>query len=117
MGRGPKKHQVCNRFCLAKRYRDPRTELHIPYKEGKNLIGTARHASINIHLGIEQARRDDIEALGYILVYFMRWNLSWQGLKAITMKEKYEKIKEKKISTSLETLYQSFPDEFKTFIQ
>jgi hypothetical protein len=118
MGRGTKKHQVyAIDFGLAKRYRDPRTGLHIPYKDGKSLTGTARYASINTHLGIEQARRDDIEALGYILVYFMRGNLPWQGLKARNVKEKYEKIKEKKISTSLENLCQGYPDEFKTFIQ
>ena len=118
MGKGSKKHQVyAIDFGLAKRYRDPRTGLHIPYKDGKSLTGTARYASVNTHLGIEQSRRDDIEGLGYILVYFMRGNLPWQGLKARTVKEKYEKIKEKKISTSLEVLCQGFPDEFKTFIQ
>ena len=118
MGKKNKKHQVyVIDFGLAKRYRDPRSGLHIPYKDGKSLTGTARYASINTHLGIEQARRDDIEALGYILVYFMRGNLPWQGLKARTVKEKYEKIKEKKISTSLDTLCQGMPDEFKTFIQ
>ena len=47
----------------------------------------------------------------------MRGNLPWQGLKARTVKEKYEKIKEKKISTGLDVLCQGFPDEFKTFIQ
>ena len=118
MGKGTKKHQVyAIDFGLAKRYRDPRTGLHIPYKDGKSLTGTARYASINTHLGIEQARRDDIEALGYILVYFMKGNLPWQGLKARTVKEKYEKIKEKKISTSLDSLCQGLPDEFKIFIQ
>ena len=118
MGRGNKKHQVyAIDFGLAKRYRDPRTGLHIPYKDGKSLTGTARYASINTHLGIEQARRDDIEALGYILVYFMKGNLPWQGLKARNVKEKYEKIKEKKISITLENLCIGLPDDFKTFIQ
>ena len=74
-------------------------------------------ASINTHLGIEQARRDDIEGLGYILVYFMKGNLPWQGLKARNVKEKYEKIKEKKISITLNVLCQGLPDEFITFIQ
>jgi hypothetical protein len=118
MGKGSKKHQVyAIDFGLAKRYRDPRTGLHIPYKDGKSLTGTARYASVNTHLGIEQSRRDDIEGLGYILVYFMRGNLPWQGLKARTVKEKYEKIKEKKISTLLNVLCQGFPEEFITFIQ
>ena len=118
MGRGNKKHQVyLVDFGLAKEYRDPKTGLHIPYKDGKSLTGTARYASINTHLGIEQSRRDDIEALGYILVYFMKGSLPWQGLKDKNAKDKYAKIKEKKITITLDELCQGLPDEFKTFIQ
>ena len=118
MGRGTKKHQVyVIDFGLSKFYRDQRTGLHIPYKEGKSLTGTPRFASINTHLGIEQSRRDDIEALGYILVYFMKGNLPWTGIKAKNVQEKYEKIKEKKISTSLDTLCQGLDNSFKVFIQ
>lgn len=96
-------------FGLAKRYRDPKTGLHIAYIDGKNLTGTARYASINTHLGIEQSRRDDLESLGYVLVYFLKGELPWQGMKAKTMKEKYEKIMEKKIATQLDILCKNFP--------
>ncbi len=96
-------------FGLAKRYKDPKTGLHIKYHDGKSLTGTARYASINTHLGIEQSRRDDLESLGYVLVYLLRGELPWQGLKAKNMKEKYEKIREKKISTQLDNLCKGFP--------
>lgn len=117
IGLGKRKNQVYMiDFGLAKRYRDPKTGLHIPYRDGKSLTGTARYASINTHLGIEQSRRDDLESLGYVLVYFLRGELPWQGLKAKTMKEKYEKIMEKKISTQIEVLCKGFPGNIIIFI-
>lgn len=103
-------------FGLSKKYRDLRTRAHIPYREGKSLTGTARYASVNAHLGVEQSRRDDMEALGYVLMYFMRGSLPWQGLKAVTKKQKYDKISEKKVSTPVEALCKGFPQEFALYL-
>ncbi|KAF8599351.1 kinase-like protein [Ceratobasidium sp. AG-I] len=100
MGIGKRGNQVnVIDFGLAKKYRDPKTHLHIPYRENKNLTGTARYTSINTHLGVEQARRDDLESLAYVLMYFLRGQLPWQGLKAATKKQRYNRIMEKKMTT------------------
>ncbi|KAB5553235.1 hypothetical protein DKX38_010546 [Salix brachista] len=127
MGLGRKANQVyVIDFGLAKRYKDPTTHQHIAYRlvfsslppskrENKNLTGTARYASCNTHLGIEQSRRDDLESIGYVLLYFLRGSLPWQGLKAATKKQKYDKICEKKLSTPIEVLCKSHPVEFASY--
>ena len=89
-------------FGLSKRYRDPKTGEHIPYRDNKSLTGTARYASVNTHIGIEQARRDDLESIGYILLYFLKGQLPWQGLQGKDKDEKYDKIRDKKCQTTIE---------------
>ncbi|KAL0952570.1 hypothetical protein HGRIS_006826 [Hohenbuehelia grisea] len=103
-------------FGLSKKFRDPKTRLHIPYQENCRLTGTVRFVSINTHLGVHQSRRDDLESLAYVLIYFLRGALPWQGLRAETKKQKYDMIMEKKMSTPTDVLCHGLPDEFGVFL-
>ena len=98
-------------FGLSKRYKDKTSGQHIPYRENRDLVGTVRYASINAHLGIEQSRRDDIEGIGYILVYLYLGRLPWQG-KQDKAKPQVSKIMEKKLITPPEILCKKMPIEF-----
>lgn len=104
-------------FGLSKRFRHPRTRQHMPYREGKNLTGTPRYASVNNHLGVEQSRRDDMESIAYVLIYFARGSLPWQGLKAHTKKQKYQKIMDKKMAVNIQNLCKDVPEELKRVLE
>ena len=103
-------------FGLAKRYRDEHTHIHIPLKENRNLTGTARYASCNAHNGLEQSRRDDMESIAYVILYFFKGKLPWQGLKCKDKNEKYAKIKDMKMSITPEKLCEGFPIEFANYL-
>jgi hypothetical protein len=57
-----------------------------------------------------------LESLGYILIYFCRGSLPWQGIRAKTKKEKYDKIMEKKMTTPSEQLCRGLHPEFALYL-
>ena len=103
-------------FGLAKKYRSSKNLVQYPLIKKKKLTGTARYASINALEEYEQSRRDDLESVSYVLMYFLRGNLPWQGLKVKVKEERYQKILEKKKETTSEELCKGFPKEFSMFV-
>ena len=104
-------------FGLAKKYRSSKTLEQYPYIKKKKLTGTARYASIHALEEMEQSRRDDLESVGYVLMYFLRGNLPWQGLKIKSKEDRYKKILDKKKETTSEELCKGFPDEFREYLE
>ena len=85
---------------------------HYKIKNNLNFIGTLRYASLNSHKGIRQSRRDDLESMIYILIYFLKGELPWQNVKAKNKEERYKIIFEKKSAVSVESLCEGIPQEF-----
>ena len=118
MGRGEKSiYLYLLDFGLAKKYRSSTTLKHYPMIKKKNLTGTARYASINALNGLTQSRRDDLEAVGYVLLYFLRGKLPWQGLHVKNKEDRYRRIMEIKIETSPSELCKGFPKEFEEYVE
>ena len=110
-GQNEKKIYIID-FGLAKKYYSVSKAQHIKFVTGKHLIGTARYCGRNAHRGYEQGRRDDIESIGYVLMYFLLGVLPWQGLKVKKNEDQFEKIAQKKYATSFEELTAGQPEEF-----
>ena len=118
LGRGEKcKNLYILDFGLAKKYRSSRTLKHYPMIKKKNLTGTARYASINALNGLTQSRRDDLEAVGYVLLYFLRGKLPWQGIHVKKKEDRYHRIMEIKMETSPKDLCEGFPQEFESYVK
>ncbi|OWF34816.1 Casein kinase I isoform delta-A [Mizuhopecten yessoensis] len=117
-GSGDKENVIyVSNFRLSKRFRDAKTHEHIPYLTNKSFVGSLEYASINAQLGIQQSRRDDMESLGYVLVYFLRGTLPWLELRYETKKEKYALTLDEKMALSMEALCQGCPLEFFIYIR
>ncbi|XP_054169213.1 casein kinase I-like [Oppia nitens] len=100
-------------FGLAKEYIDINTKQHIPMKTGKSLIGTPRYMSCWSHFGLEQSRRDDMESIGFMLIYFIKGRLPWQRLKGHYL-HRLQQIANLKKQITIETLCTHIP---KVFVQ
>ena len=95
---------------------DKKNQYLLNIKREKIVIGTVRYISMNAHLGNEQYKKDDLESLAYMMIYFIKGELPWQNLKAKSRKEKYSKIYQKKKQTVNSELCNFLPDEIKTFL-
>jgi len=104
-------------FGLCKFFKKPDNS-HIPMVTNKKMVGTIRYTSLNSHEGKELSRRDDLESIGYMLIYFLKGKLPWQGLcqKELARDEKYRLIYECKNNTTTEQLCQGLPTEFKVYM-
>ena len=103
-------------FGLAKKYREDNNSKHHEIKQGKKLIGTVRFASINAMEGISQSRRDDLESMGYMLIYFLKGRLPWQDFMIKNKEERYSKIKQRKKNIDIKELCSDCPDELAQYI-
>jgi serine/threonine protein kinase len=121
IGYGSRKNNIyIMDFGLSKQFM--KNKQHIGLRIERSLVGTARYASINVHMGLEPSRRDDMEAVGYMLVYFLKTKLPWQGLKQKYKHHKHkvdqtDLIKESKMSTSIPKLCANLPDCFPKYIE
>lgn len=96
-------------FGLAKKYIKKRNK-------GHKFCGTGRYASIAAHKGYEQCRKDDLEAIAYLLIYLFNGALPWQNIKNKNKEEKYKLMMKKKIETSEETLCDQLPRQFLVYL-
>jgi len=102
-------------FGLARRYLDEHGE-HIPVKSGRKLTGTVRYASINVHEGHTPSRRDDLESLGYVILYLMEGSLPWQEIKNGSKEARNLEIGAMKSSDKVYNLFPDAPGEMGIWI-
>ena len=98
-------------FGLCKKYKSSKTGKHITSRNLGKFTGTSRYASINATSGNEQSRRDDIESIGYMIIFFMKKKLPWQNLIGDSYKNYYHKLYLMKKNIKMEVLCDGLPRE------
>lgn len=104
-------------FGLSKKFINDDTFQHEKYNKCKQFIGSFRYSSVKNHVGVEQSRRDDLESIAYMFLYFLKGKLPWQGINIKDKKAKMKKIYEIKKSIKPEELCKGCPKEFMIFIK
>jgi len=89
---------------------------HVPFRVVPGFSGNLRYASINAHRLHSQSRRDDLEALGHMLYFFLLGKLPWSGLQATSWADQNRKVMEKKVSTPLQDLNRDHPPAFREYL-
>ena len=90
---------------------------HIPYQEGRPFIGTIRFASVAAHRGIELSRKDDLESLGYLLIFFLKGKLPWQFAAKLTQTDRKKMVANLKEKIKVEELCQRLPQTFSVYLR
>jgi len=110
----------CKLYCIDMGLAHPyiyKNGSHIQFDDKRKFCGTARYASRAAHKGHSQSRKDDLEAIGYILVYLYKGSLPWQKIKNKNKEKRYKLIGEMKDKTSIEELCDSMPREFMVYLK
>lgn len=122
LGLGPQKSSQVYiiDFGLAKRFRKKRKQ-HIPFKENKDLTGTVNFLSCNAHKRYELSRRDDLESVGYMMIYFLKGSLPWSHQpNKITFEERVKQVADIKFNISMHDLCEDCPpqiEEYMTYVK
>ena len=104
-------------FYLCEKFKSSTTNKHAKLTLTNKIVGTERHGYVDALRGLRQGRKDDLESLCYMLIYFFLGKLPWQDIKAETEGEKYKKLLNEKKKFNIENYKDTIPKEFRTIFK
>ena len=104
-------------FYLCEKFKSSTTNKHAKLTLTNKIVGTERYGSVDALRGLRQGRKDDLESLCYMLIYFFLGKLPWQDIKAETEGEKYKKLLNEKKKFNIENYKDTIPKEFRTIFK